>query len=140
MKGSKDFLNIFLVMVGSVVLVGGIFYGLWRIFASLPHGQLAVWAMVVTLLLPAVGFGGYHLGKRAAEEHVAGLQTGVQATVEAAKQVTDIKVGAAQQLRRKPPPGSVTVFFPAPGGPGWPTPVIHRALEAGQESDELVEL
>jgi len=138
---SKELLSILLAIVGGIVLVGGIFYGLWRIFAGLPHGQLAIWAMVATLLLPVVGLTGYRLGKRAAEEHVAGLQAGVQATVDVAKQVTDIKVGAAQQLRRKPAQGSVNVFFPVPGGPGWPTPVIHRALEPGRgEADEMVEL
>jgi len=136
---SKDLSKELLAVVGGIVLVGAILYGLWRIFTGLPHGQLAIWAMVVTLLLPAVGFGGYRLGKRAAEEHVAGLQTGVQATVEAARQVTDIKVNAAQQLRRPKPQGSVNVFLPAPGGPGWPTPVIHRALEPGG-TDEMVEL
>lgn len=107
-----------------------LFWLLVRWFSNWKHGDLALAAAMMFVLLPVIAVGSFWLGKTAARAQVEGLNLGVNAVIDTALRAIEVRSEARQRL--KTPSAPINVFFqPAPGAPAV------RFLEPG---DEVVEL
>jgi len=84
----------------ALAMLLGICYGLHRLILKLSPGLVAGWALLATALLPLVGWGGWKLGQLEARGTLAGLQAGLMAAIGAGKEIADVKVRAAHQMRQ----------------------------------------
>ncbi len=106
----KKWLAIGAGAVGLVALV----IGAWFLVGWVLDGGLdRAWAVIATLLLPAVAFGFYRLGQIEARGAITGLKMGVAEVHTAAEKAGGIKVTLHQRMREadKPP----VVVLPDPG-------------------------
>jgi len=85
--------------VVGLAMLAGIGYGLWRAFLEIPHGALAVVALVALALLPLALAGGWKLGHLEARGVLAGLGLGVNSVLGAAADVADVRVNTIRTVR-----------------------------------------
>lgn len=89
---------------GLLVAIGGISYGLWWGVAKyVPHGILAIWALLATALIPVSVWAGVRYGQTESRGVVNGLAAGVGAVMGAANQVADVKVSTTRAMRPAAP-------------------------------------
>jgi len=90
-------------VVGILVTVGGISYGLWWVVAKhVPSSILAIWALLATALIPVSIWGGVRYGQTESRGVVNGLAAGVGAVMKAANDTANLKVTMGRQARGVP--------------------------------------
>lgn len=109
MNWNKLIAAICVVVVG-LSFGGAVIYGMWWGFSLMPHGSLAAYALVVTWLLPAFGYGGYraaklsyNLGKKESDGVIAGIGLGAGPVAQMAEKVANVKIGTTRALRQPDP-------------------------------------
>ena len=101
---------VFCVAIVGLTFGGAVIYGMWWGLSQIPHNFLAVYALVVTWLLPAVGYGayraaklGYSLGKKESDGVITGIGLGAGPVVQTAEKVANVKIGTARAMRQPDP-------------------------------------
>ena len=128
------------IITAGVILVGigGVLAGLWLMVRAATVDTLRWWAGLATLALPMAALAGYRLGLLAARERIAGLETGVEKVMAAARQTASLRYPASQrQSRAKVPQAAFNVFLPGYPGSGPQQPVVLPRLSDGEDVVEL---
>ena len=90
-------------VVGGLVTIGGVFYGLWWVVAKyVPLGILAAWMPLSIVLIVVAAIAGVRYGQTESRGVVAGLGAGIREVMGAANQVADVKVTMGRQVRGVP--------------------------------------
>ncbi len=98
---SKQLVPMLCAVLVALALLAGLLYGLYRLVLGLmAPGVVAVWALLVTALLPAASRVCYRLGQLEAKGQIAGLHTGLMAAISAGKDIGNVKVNIVRELRQ----------------------------------------
>ena len=90
-------------VVGGLVTVGGGAYGLWWAVAKyVPHGILAVWALLATGLIFVAAIAGVRYGQTESRGVVNGMGFGVSTVAQTANDIANLKVTMGRQVRGVP--------------------------------------
>lgn len=132
-KGKPDFVQRLVMVACTILVIGAILtgacWGLYRLaLANTSHAGAVGWALAMTALVPAMGYGCYRLGKVESRGTLNGLAVGVKNVMDAANETANLKVSMTRTLKQPTQP--VEVKLP-------PLPRIRRysALGGGDVID-----
>jgi len=90
-------------VVGGLVTVGGVFYGLWWAVAKyVPHGVLAAWMPLSIVLIAVAAIAGVRYGQTESRGVVNGMGLGVGAVAQTANDIAALKITMGRQARGVP--------------------------------------